>query len=52
MQRGRWDGDQLRDIVRDYEVEHLVDKDAVLAVDETRFLKQGRASCGVARQYT
>jgi SRSO17 transposase len=38
--------------VRDYVVEHLADEDAVLVVDETGFLKQGRASCGVARQYT
>jgi len=50
--RGRWDADQLRDIVRDYVVEHLADKDAVLVIDETGFLKQGNASCGVARQYT
>src|SRR6267154_2340082 len=26
--------------------------DAVLVIDETGFLKQGNASCGVARQYT
>lgn len=50
--RGRWDADALRDIVRDYVVEHLADEDAVLVVDETGFLKQGRSSCGVARQYT
>jgi SRSO17 transposase len=50
--RGRWDADALRDIVRDYVVEHLADEDAVLVVDETGFLKQGRASCGVGRQYT
>ena len=50
--RGRWDADQLRDIVRENAVEHLADKDAVLVIDETGFLKQGKASCGVARQYT
>src|SRR5215216_3038207 len=50
--RGRWDGDALRDIVREYALEHLAADDAVLVVDETGFLKQGKASCGVARQYT
>jgi len=50
--RGRWDADALRDIVRDYVVEHLGDDDAILVIDETGFLKQGKASCGVGRQYT
>ena len=50
--RGRWDADALRDIVRDYALEPLADDDAVLVLDETGFLKQGKASCGVARQYT
>ena len=50
--RDRWDADELRDLVREYVVEHLADNDAVLVIDETGFLKQGKASCGVARQYT
>ncbi|WP_426420571.1 transposase [Bradyrhizobium genosp. A] len=50
--RGDWDADALHDIVRDYVIEHLRDDDAVLVIDETGFLKQGTASCGVARQYT
>jgi SRSO17 transposase len=50
--RGRWEADALRDLVRNYVLESLADRDAVLVLDETGFLKQGKASCGVARQYT
>lgn len=50
--RGLWDAEGLRDIVRGYALETLSDADAVLVVDETGFLKQGKASCGVGRQYT
>ena len=50
--RGRWEADALRDLVRDYVVESLADRGAVLVLDETGFLKQGKASCGVARQDT
>ena len=50
--RGHWDADGLRDIVRDYALEPLAEEEAVLVIDETGFLKQGKASCGVARQYT
>jgi SRSO17 transposase len=50
--RTRWDADALRDIVRDHVVETLADLEAVLVIDETGFLKQGKTSCGVGRQYT
>jgi SRSO17 transposase len=50
--RSHWDADALRDVVRDYALETLAEGDAVLVIDETGFLKQGTASCGVARQYT
>jgi SRSO17 transposase len=50
--RAQWDADALRDRVRDYAVEVLAEPEAVLVVDETGFLKQGRSSCGVGRQYT
>ena len=50
--RARWDADALRDVVRDYVVEQLAADDAVVVIDETGFLKQGKASCGVGRQYT
>ena len=50
--RGRWEADALRDAVRDYALEALAEPDAVLVIDETGFLKKGKASCGVGRQYT
>ncbi|MCV3243872.1 MULTISPECIES: IS701 family transposase [Mesorhizobium] len=48
--RGKWDADALRDIVREYALETLADNEAVLVIDETGFIKQGKTSCGVARQ--
>ena len=50
--RSRWDADALRDVVRGYALETLADREGVLVIDETGFLKQGKASCGVGRQYT
>ena len=50
--RSRWDADALRDEVRAYAVEALGCPDGVLVVDETGFVKKGRHSVGVARQYT
>src|SRR3954469_9829589 len=50
--RSRWDADALRDRVRADVIEALGDRDGVLVVDETGFLKKGTKSAGVARQYT
>ncbi|SES26727.1 DDE superfamily endonuclease [Lentzea xinjiangensis] len=47
-----WDADGVRDDVRDYAVEHLGERDGVLVVDETGFLKKGTGSAGVQRQYS
>jgi SRSO17 transposase len=50
--RMRWDADQVRDDLRAYLVEHLGDPAAVLVLDETGFVKKGRHSVGVQRQYS
>jgi SRSO17 transposase len=47
-----WDEDACRDALARYVVRNLGDPAAVLAVDETGFLKKGTRSAGVARQYT
>jgi SRSO17 transposase len=47
-----WDEEAARDLCRDYAVERLGAAGAVLVVDETGFLKKGRHSAGVARQYS
>jgi SRSO17 transposase len=52
LRRALWDPEAVRDELRRYVVEHLRDPDAVLVIDETGFLKKGRHSAGVARQYS
>jgi SRSO17 transposase len=47
-----WDEGACRDAVARYVVREFGDPGAVLAPDETGFLKKGRMSAGVARQYT
>ena len=47
-----WDADEVRDDLREYVAEHLGDEQAVLVVDELGFLKQGKKSVGVQRQYS
>ena len=50
--RADWDPDLLRDKLRSYVTDYLADADAVGVIDETGFLKKGRHSAGVARQYS
>jgi SRSO17 transposase len=45
-----WDEDACRDALARYVVREFGDPGAVLAPDETGFLKKGRMSAGVARQ--
>jgi SRSO17 transposase len=50
--RAQWSADEVRDDLQQYVVEHLRDKQAVLIIDETGFLKKGDKSVGVQRQYS
>ncbi|SRR6266487_2544457 len=47
-----WDEETVRDDLRTYVIEHLGEVGGILAVDETGFLKKGKKSAGVARQYS
>jgi SRSO17 transposase len=47
-----WDEDAARDALARYVARRMGDPAAVLALDETGFLKKGRMSAGVARMYT
>jgi SRSO17 transposase len=52
LYRGNWNADDLRNDLRDYIQAQLGDESSVLVVDETGFLKKGKKSAGVARQYS
>lgn len=52
LYRGVWDADLVRDDLRGYVTRRLGEQDGVLVVDETGFLKQGKKSAGVKRQYS
>jgi SRSO17 transposase len=47
-----WDEEAVRDDLRAYVIEHLGEASGVLVVDETGFVKKGKKSAGVARQYS
>ena len=50
--RGSYSANELRDILRKYVVERLGEEEGVMVIDDTGFLKKGKKSCGVKRQYS
>lgn len=52
LYRSSWDADSVRDHLRSYVCERLGEENGILVVDETGFLKQGKHSVGVQRQYS
>lgn len=52
MAEADWDVEEVRDDLRAYVIEQLGAPDGILVVDETGFVKKGKQSAGVARQYS
>jgi len=52
LYRVPWDADAARDRLQEFVIEIFGDPEAIGVVDETGFLKKGKRSVGVARQYT
>lgn len=48
----QWDADAVRDDLVAYVKEFLAESGAILVIDETGFLKKGKKSAGVKRQYS
>jgi SRSO17 transposase len=52
LEEADWDEEAVRDELRTYVIEQLGEADGILVVDETGFVKKGKKSAGVARQYS
>ncbi|HEX4203434.1 MAG TPA: transposase [Ktedonobacteraceae bacterium] len=52
LDRAKWDCNSVRDELRTYISQAIADPHGVLVIDETGFLKKGRKSVGVQRQYS
>lgn len=52
LDRAKWDCDGVGEELRAYALETLATPNAVVVIDETGFLKKGRKSVGVQRQYS
>src|SRR3989454_8331872 len=52
LEEADWDEEAVRDDLQAYVIEHLAEEEGMLVVDETGFVKKGKKSAGVARQYS
>jgi SRSO17 transposase len=52
LNRARWDSETVRDQLQAYVREMIAGPDGMLVIDETGFLKKGKKSVGVQRQYS
>jgi SRSO17 transposase len=52
LEEADWDEQAVRDELRTYVSEHMGEEGGILVVDETGFIKKGKKSAGVARQYS
>jgi len=52
LNRAVWDSDKVRDQLQAYVREMIADPNGMLVLDETGFLKKGKKSVGVQRQYS
>ena len=52
LEEADWDEEAVRDELRTYVIEQLGAPEGILVVDETGFVKKGKQSAGVARQYS
>jgi SRSO17 transposase len=52
LEEADWDEEAVRDELRAYVIEQLGEPAGLLVVDETGFVKKGKKSAGVARQYS
>src|SRR5207249_5669917 len=52
LNRAVWESDEVRERLQAYVREMLAGPDGMLVMDETGFLKKGKKSVGVQRQYS
>jgi SRSO17 transposase len=52
LNRATWESDTVRDQLQGYVREMIAGPDGMLVIDETGFLKKGKKSAGVQRQYS